>query len=125
MPPISFAPPRQDLTFYAGDTLSLKLQIVSMQTGAPVDITGATFIAVVLGEEGKELLRFDSEASPATIVVDGVNGIVELKQTAETMAAQKWCKARYDLQQTSAGGVVSTWISGVVTLEQDISRAAV
>lgn len=125
MPPIDFTPLRQDLTFYAGDSLSIKFQKVSMESGAPVDITGATFIAVVIGEEGKELLRFDSEANPATIIVDGANGTIELKQTAATMAAQKWCKGRYDLQQTGpTGGFVSTWFTGIVSLKQDISRIA-
>jgi hypothetical protein len=119
-----------DFEWYAGDTINQVIEF-RLESEAPLDLTDSEWLMQVRDKDNNVLLAFNSEASPATIEIDGVNGRVTLKQSASVMKLQTWASAMYDLQQIgpdddiSAGQkVVKTWLYGRIDLRQDVSRVA-
>lgn len=110
------SPAKQNLTVTRGDTLTL---VVTMTTdgSTPVNITGRTYAAQI---------RTSSEATSATAsftctITDGANGVLTCTVPASTTSSLSPVVYVWDLQET-ASGVVSTLLSGTVTVVADITR---
>lgn len=112
-----------------GDTFSKKFRVRNEQTGLPVNLTGAEFLMQIRDADDNILLTFDSTASPATInVSDPTDGLIELRQSAATMAAQTWASGVYDLQQLGPELDIDdnpkkrTLVTGLAVLVRDTTR---
>ncbi len=93
--------------------------VIQDPVGAVVDITGFTF---------KLTVNTDQDPDPGTelftvagVITDGPNGKVAFAP-AITDTDQAPGEYFYDVEQTDAGGAVSTVIKGVCEIVQDISK---
>lgn len=95
---------------YAGNTLQVRVTVLD-ETGAALNLTGASLIYILCDSAGAEVLRKTSEAGEittsgnvATIAIDAgdTDGLAE---------------AYHELQCTDALGYVSTLLAGMVVFE--------
>ncbi len=91
-----------------------------LQFNTPVDLTGYTArmsIRNIVG--GAELLRLTTENG--FIALDIVQATINLTLDAVTTDIQTWTQAVYSLEMISPVGVITTLISGAVTLTQEVT----
>ena len=93
--------------------------IVQDSAGVAIDITGFTFRLTVNTEQdpapGTELFTV------VGVITDATSGKVAFAPTT-TDTAQTPGEYFYDVEQTDAGGLISTIIKGVCEIVQDISK---
>lgn len=65
---------------------------------------------------GTQLLRLDTVTAPIRIALDTVNNLITLTIAAADTLALTWTTGVYDLELISATGVVTTLLSGNVTV---------
>jgi len=102
-----------------GDTLQITLQFLDAD-GAAESHSGSTW-------RGQVKTAKDSASSFATFSVNtasATSGIIVASIAATTTAtATVGTKYYFDIEETTSGSVVTTWLSGDVTWRQDVSRA--
>lgn len=110
------APADQDLTVVRGDTETI---VVTLTTdgSTPIDVTGRTYRAQIRQSPDSRTIK----ASFTCTVTDGSNGVVTCVMSAEDSAALPVGIAYWDLEET-ASGVVTTIMSGTVTVLADVTR---
>jgi len=114
-------PAEYDLHLVRGDTWTQAFLYESPED-TPVDLTGYTARLQIRANKtstGDPLLSATSAAG--LISLDGSGNIV-LNVPAATTAALDFNQARYDLEITSAGGIVTTLLEGNITLIKDVTR---
>jgi hypothetical protein len=109
-------PADQDLTITRGDTETIVVTITS-DGSTPINITGRTYIAQIRTSPDNTTVK----ASFTCTVTSGPNGQVTCTLSATDSATLPVGIAYWDLQET-ASGVVSTILSGNVTVLADVSR---
>jgi hypothetical protein len=109
-------PADQDLTITRGDTETLVVTITTDGSTA-VDITGRTYASQIRSQQDSTTIK----ASFTCTVTDGANGQVTCVLSATSSAALSAGLYFWDLQET-ASGVVSTILSGNVTVLADVTR---
>jgi len=109
-------PADQDLTITRGDTETIVVTITS-DGSTPIDITGRTYLAQIRTSPDNTTVK----ASFTCTVTSAVNGQVTCTLSATDSATLPVGIAYWDLQET-ASGVVSTILSGNVTVLADVSR---
>lgn len=121
---------RKAVIFTQGTTFNWPLSFKTT-AGVAIDFTGARFMASIYDASGKEVLTFDSNASPATIdMPTPTNGSITLTQSASTMASQTWTEGTLLLKQigpnldTSGQLVVTAWLRAYVILRPQNYQAA-
>ena len=84
----------------------------------PVDLTGyAARMSIKDKVGGTELLRLDSTGSAVGLItISPGTGVITLSITAVNTLALAWLKGFYDLDLISPSGVVTTLLSGTVTV---------
>jgi len=109
-------PADQDLTITRGDTETLVVTITTDGSTA-VDITGRTYASQICSQQDSTTIK----ASFTCTVTSAVNGQVTCVLSATSSAALSAGLYFWDLQET-ASGVVSTILSGNVTVLADVTR---
>jgi hypothetical protein len=109
-------PADQDLTITRGDTETIVVTITS-DGSTPINITGRTYIAQIRTSPDNTTVK----ASFTCTVTSAANGQVTCTLSATDSATLPVGIAYWDLQET-ASGVVSTILSGNVTVLADVSR---
>lgn len=120
--------PRSDIRIRRGDTYRVRVTFgVPVDTNDPlgdinpVDISGWTF----LGQIRATTESSDVIATFSIVVVDAVNGVIEIVLSAVTTAALPTSTTRtaeYDIQYTTAAGDVKTFRAGTVHFDSDVAR---
>lgn len=108
-------PADQDLTITRGDTETLVVNITS--DGAVIDITGRTYRAQIRSTQDSTTIK----ASFTCTVTNGPNGQVTCILSATSSATLPAGLYFWDLEE-NASGVVSTILSGNVTVLADVTR---
>ena len=109
-------PADQDLTITRGDTETIVVTITS-DGSTPINITGRTYLAQIRTSPDNTTVK----ASFTCTVTSAANGQVTCTLSATDSATLPVGIAYWDLQET-ASGVVSTILSGNVTVLADVSR---
>jgi hypothetical protein len=109
-------PADQDLTITRGDTETLVVTITSDGETA-INITGRTYRAQIRSSQDSTTIK----ASFTCTVTSAVNGQVTCVLSATDSATLPVGIAYWDLEET-ASGVVTTILSGNVTVLADVTR---
>jgi hypothetical protein len=109
-------PADQDLTITRGDTETLVVTITTDGSTA-VDITGRTYSSQIRSQQDSTTIK----ASFTCTVTDGASGQVTCTLSATSSAALSAGLYFWDLQE-NASGVISTILSGNVTVLADVTR---
>ena len=109
-------PADQDLTITRGDTETLVVTITTDGSTA-VDITGRTYSSQIRTQQDSTTIK----ASFTCTVTSAVNGQVTCVLSATSSAALSAGLYFWDLQE-NASGVISTILSGNVTVLADVTR---
>lgn len=109
-------PADQDLTITRGDTETLVVTITTDGSTA-VDITGRTYSSQIRTQQDSTTIK----ASFTCTVTSGAAGQVTCVLTATSSAALSAGLYFWDLQE-NASGVISTILSGNVTVLADVTR---
>jgi hypothetical protein len=109
-------PADQDLILTRGDTETLVVTITTDGSTA-VDITGRTYKAQIRSTQDSTTIK----ASFTCVVTSGASGQVTCTLTATSSAALSAGLYFWDLEE-NASGVISTILSGNVTVLADVTR---
>lgn len=109
-------PADQDLTITRGDTETLVMSIMAGES-TPVDITGRTYRAQIRSQQDSTTIK----ASFTCVVTSGASGQVTCTLAAVDSASLSPGLYFWDFEE-NATGVVSTIISGNVTVLADVTR---
>jgi hypothetical protein len=109
-------PADQDLTITRGDTETLVVTITT-DGSTPVDITGRTYSSQIRTQQDSTTIK----ASFVCTVTDGAAGEVTCVLSATSSATLSAGLYFWDLQE-NASGVISTILSGNVTVLADVTR---
>lgn len=110
------APVTQDLTITRGDTETVVLTSTTDGT-TPIDVTGRTYTAQLRTSPDIAIVA----ASFTCAVTDGANGEVTCTLSATNSALLDPGYYYWDLQE-NASGVITTILSGNVTVLADVTR---
>ena len=110
-------PADQDLIITRGDTETLVVTITSDDAGTPVNITGRTYKAQIRTQQDSTTIK----ASFVCTVTAGSSGQVTCVLSATDSATLSAGLYFWDLEE-NASGVVSTILSGNVTVLADVTR---
>lgn len=110
-------PADQDLIITRGDTETLVVTITSDDSGTPINITGRTYRAQIRSSQDSTTVK----ASFTCTVTNGAAGQVTCVLSATDSATLPVGIAFWDLEET-ASGVVTTILSGNVTVTADVTR---
>jgi hypothetical protein len=113
-------PGKADLAIYQGDDYLLDATFTA--GGNPVNLTGHTFRAQIRPTTADA----DSGGPPlATFVVtmvDAVAGHLRISLDHDTTEALPATSAKWDLEGADAGGRITTYLAGAVTVTQEVTR---
>jgi hypothetical protein len=109
-------PADQDLTITRGDTETLVVTITA-DGSTPVDITGRTYRAQIRTQQDSTTVK----AAFTCTVTGGASGQVTCILSATTSSTLSAGLYFWDLEE-NASGVVSTILSGNVTVLADVTR---
>ena len=110
------APARQDLTITRGDTEVVEVTITTDGTTA-VDITGRTYASQMRSTPDITAIAITGTCS----IVSAVNGQMKVVFAAADTADLDPGYLYWDLQE-NASGVITTILSGTVTVLADVTR---
>ena len=111
------APADQDLTITRGDTETLVVTLTSDDSGTPINITGRTYRAQIRSSQDSTTVK----ASFTCVVSNGAAGQVTCTLSAADSATLIPGIAFWDFEE-NASGVVTTVLSGNVTVLADVTR---
>lgn len=113
---VGYAPAAVDLDIYRGDDFAMTLNLWDV-SGVPVDLTGASASAQIRAQ-------YDAADVLAEFVtsVDGSSVVLVLDHVA-TAALPAGERLVWDVQVTSAGGMISTVAGGLVVVSADVTRS--
>ncbi len=111
------APADQDLTITRGDTETLVITITSDDAGTPINITGRTYRSQIRSSPDSTTVK----ASFTCSVTHGAAGQVTCVLSATDCATLLPGIAYWDFEE-NASGVVTTILSGNVTVLADVTR---
>lgn len=109
-------PADQDLTITRGDTETLVVTITA-DGSSPIDITGRTYQAQVRSQQDSTTIK----GSFVCVVTAGASGQVTCTLSAATSSTLSAGLYFWDLEE-NASGVISTILSGNVTVLADVTR---
>lgn len=98
-------------------TFTKQFQIFNSTSGTAQDLTGYTIKLQVRPFAGSPTLYLELSNSNGGVVIDNLTqGMFHLYMSAATTAAITWSKGDYDLILKSAGGIVTEYIEGTITV---------
>jgi hypothetical protein len=107
--------PTLNITLKRGEDYSVTGTITDEETGAPVDITGSTFDAVISHAlNGPVLATFTVD------ILDGPGGQYERKMPRATIDALTIRSGVWDMFWNHPDGTRTKVLSGAVTIEEDV-----
>ena len=106
------------LTIRTGDDESVTITFSDETTGLPINITGRTYRAQIRSASSSTTIL----ASWTCAVTNGAAGILTLSLTDTRTSTLSPGFAVWDLEETTAGGIVSTPLAGRVSIVQDVTR---
>ena len=111
-----------DITIEQGATFQLNL-IWKDSAGAPIDLTGYTAKMQVRQRYASDDAVLSLSTTAGTIVLGGVAGTINITGPAADTAAITIKQGVYDVELTSAGGIVTRLIEGCVAISPEVTRA--
>jgi hypothetical protein len=109
-----------DLGITQGDDLSIEIEVTD--DGTVVPLTGYEAMLQVRDDYGAIVLTFDSQATPATIVITEATGLLTLTQLAATTTALTPGRYTWDLELIDAEGLISTEARGTCIIRAQAAR---
>lgn len=106
------------LTVRTGDDESVTITFSDKTTGDPVNITGRTYRAQIRRTPTDDVIL----ASWTCNITNGAAGVLTLTMADTVTATLTAGNAVWDLEETTAGGLVSTPLGGIVTILSDVTR---
>jgi len=113
-------PAEHDLYIVRGDTWQQDF-IYESPADTPVDLTGYSARLQVRQARFSDSTLLALSSDDGDITLDD-EGNIQLTATAAVTALLDFSTARYDLELTSAGGIVTTLLEGEVRLIKDVTR---
>jgi hypothetical protein len=110
-------PADQDLNITRGDTETLVITITSDDTGTPIDVSGRTYRAQIRSSQDSRTVK----ASFVCVVSNGAAGQVTCTLSAADSSTLPSGQYFWDFEE-NASGVVTTILSGNVTVTADVTR---
>ena len=109
-------PVDQDLTLTRGDTETLVITITD-DNDTPINVTGRTYRAQIRSSQDSRTVK----ASFTCVVTNGAAGQITCTLSAADSATLPVGLGYWDFEE-NASGVISTIISGTVTVLADVTR---
>ena len=111
-------PGKYNTTIYAGDDWQRTIAITD-EGGAPLDLTGYTARWQLRAYPGAPTAAL-SLATDSGIAIDGVTLTISIsgEVTAQLTAGSYY----HDLELTTPEGAVTTYLAGIISVQQDVSR---
>lgn len=113
-------PAEHDLYIVRGDTWQQDF-IYESPADTPVDLTGYSARLQVRKARFSDSTLLALSSDDGDITLDD-EGNIQVTATAAVTALLDFSTARYDLELTSAGGIVTTLLEGEVRLIKDVTR---
>ncbi len=110
-----------DITIEQGATFQLNL-IWKDSAGVPIDLTGYTAKMQVRQRYASDDAVLSLSTTAGTIVLGGVAGTINITGPAADTAAITIKQGVYDVELTSAGGIVTRLIEGCVAISPEVTR---
>ena len=110
-------PADQDLTITRGDTETIVVTLTSDDNGTPINITGRTYRAQIRQSQDATTIK----ASFTCAITNAAAGQVTCTLSATDSATLPVGIAYWDFEE-NASGVVTTILSGNVTVVADVTR---
>lgn len=92
------------------------------QAGTPIDLTGYTAQMQIRSDHASTTVIHEASTTNNELVLGGVNGTVTFDIPATTTAAFTFDEGVYDLELTSASGVVTRLVEGTVYLSPEVTK---
>lgn len=110
-----------DIVADQGSTFSRRITWKN-SAGTPIDLTGYTAKMQVRETVDSATVLLELSTTNSRITLGGVAGTIDLTASATVMAALAWGQYVYDLELTSAGGVVTRVVMGSFTVSGEVTR---
>jgi hypothetical protein len=111
------APARQDLIITRGDTETVVAVLAQDESGTPINIAGRTYTSQLRSTQDSAIIA----ASFTCTVTDGAAGEVTCVMSPASSGELDPGYFYWDLQE-NASGVITTVLSGQVTVLADVTR---
>jgi hypothetical protein len=85
------------------------------------DLTGYTAKAQVRATYGAAVALMDASTANGQITINAPGGIVMINVPQATTEAMNWTSGVWDLEITSAGGVIDRIVEGFASLSQEVT----
>lgn len=110
-----------DFEIEQGSTL-IKPIVWKDSSGVAINLTGYTAKMQVRQSVSSTDILLELSTTNGKIAITPSTGTVTLIFNADTTAAIAWKRGKYDLELTSAGGIVTRLIEGQITVSPEITR---
>ena len=114
---------RHDIELDKGSTYAVTLRIKMPGGSTPMDLTGHVARMQARRSYASPTPELDLTSEPGGgLTVHEAEGEIDIIIGAAVSAAVKAQSLVYDLETEDAGGVVTRWIEGVITLHPEVTR---
>lgn len=108
------------ITIEEGATFNLPVAIKA--NGDPVNLTNHTAQMQVRSTLDAQAVIVEASTANGRIVITGNTGIINITIPANVTSTLDFTQAVYDLKGTSPSGVVTRYLSGLVTFSKAVTR---
>lgn len=115
-------PAQHDLYIVRGDTWTQDF-VYESPADTPVDLSGySARLQIRANRLASSPALLSVSSAGGEITLGGAAGTIDVEVDALVTAALDFDQARWDLELTSSGGIVTTLIEGNITLIKDVTR---
>ena len=106
---------------YRGDSRTINLHVVHIQTGADIDITGYKFYFTVKEntDDTDENAMIKKDITTHTLPLEGKTNVVLTSEDTDVLTPGT---NFYDIQVKKPDGTIKTYVSGEIDVLEDITR---
>lgn len=90
--------------------------------GAPINLTSATAKMQVRQATNVSTVLFEASTANGKLAIAGDAGQITLTITAAESAAFTWSFGKYDLEVTTAGGLVYRLLRGTISISAEVTQ---
>jgi len=94
----------------------------STSTATPVDLTGFSADMQIRQTQQSTTILYEGSTANGNIVLGGTAGTITLTIPSTTTAGFTWLRGVYDMNLTSAGGIVTRLLQGTVVVSPEVTR---
>jgi hypothetical protein len=90
--------------------------------GVPINLTGATAAMQVRQATNVSTVLFEASTANGKLAIAATDGQITLTITAAESAAFTWSFGKYDLEVTTAGGLVYRLLRGTISISAEVTQ---